>query len=105
MNEDGSEVTGKRPTPWLEITLTVILILMIVSSFNALFARDIRQSIENYCTQQGLWCAPPTPTQTFTPTPTNTPRPTSTFAPTNTSYPTSTSTPMATDILTVTPTP
>jgi hypothetical protein len=82
MHEGGSSTSAKRAIPWLEITLTVILVLMLIASLSALFGRDIRQGIENYCTQQELWCAPPTPTPTITPTPTVTPRPTSTITPT-----------------------
>lgn len=79
-----------RKLPWLEIALVAILVLMIISSVNALFGEDIRNGIDDFCTAQELWCAPPTPTPTSTPTPTLTPAPTRTPAPTITPSPTGT---------------
>jgi hypothetical protein len=71
-----------RKLPWLEIILVAVLLLMIGSSISALFGQDIRQAVDIFCTEQELWCAPPTPTPTLTPTPTATPLPTRTPLPT-----------------------
>ncbi|MCU0489242.1 MAG: hypothetical protein MUE67_09850 [Anaerolineales bacterium] len=70
-----------KKLPWLEIILVAVLLLMIGSSISALFGQDIRQAVDNFCAEQELWCAPPTPTPTLTPTPTATPLPTRTPLP------------------------
>ena len=81
-----------RKLPWLEIIILAVLALIIIVSVNAIFGQDISNGIDNFCTANGLWCAPPTPTPTATPTPTMTPQPTRTPGPTITPTQTGTST-------------
>lgn len=100
MDQDQPEHTSNR-FPWLETILTAVLAIIVISSINVLFGDNIREGVDNFCTQNNLWCAPPTPTPTATPTPTPTPTETPIVTPTFTP----TTTPTLEPTLTPTPEP
>ena len=87
MTDSDPEVSWRK-IPWLEIILVFGLVVMILTSINALLGQKIQEGLSSVCAELDLWCAPtatpsPTPTPTITPTPllTTTPLLTATVTP------------------------